>query len=115
MELRMVYFWLHALAVGGRCVCGSIFSSYIHSRIKKTSQLFFYLFQMSYSSEDLLHGWSSILDVICLFLYSSTMYITVIRLQCLTCTTPGITHLLVGHCLHGTFDLYRHLYCWSAA
>ena len=35
MELRMVYFWLHALAVGGRCVCGSIFSSYIHSRVKK--------------------------------------------------------------------------------
>ena len=23
---------------------------------------------------------------------------------------PVITHLLVGHCLHGTSDLYRHLY-----
>ena len=88
MELCMVYFWLHALAVGGRCVCGSISSSYIHSRIRETSQLFFYLFQMTYSSKNLLHGWRSILDVICLFLYSSTMYITVIRLQCLTCTAP---------------------------
>ena len=27
---------------------------------------------------------------------------------------PVITHLLVRHCPHGTFDLYRHLYCWSA-
>ena len=23
---------------------------------------------------------------------------------------PVVTHLLVGHCLHGTSDLYRHLY-----
>ena len=28
---------------------------------------------------------------------------------------PVVTHLLVGHCLHGTSDLYRHLYWWSAA
>ena len=28
---------------------------------------------------------------------------------------PVVTHLLVGHCLHGTSDLYWHLYCWSAA
>ena len=27
---------------------------------------------------------------------------------------PVITHLLVGHCLHGNSDLYRQLYCWSA-
>ena len=45
MELRMVYFWLHALAVGGRCVCGSIFSSYIHSRIKRQANCFFTSFK----------------------------------------------------------------------
>ena len=27
-----------------------------------------------------------------------------------TALLPVITHLLVGHCLHGTSDLYRHLY-----
>ena len=86
MELCMVYFWLHALAVGGRCVCGSIFSSYIHSRIKKTSQLFCTSFKLSYSSENLLHGWSSILDVICLFLYSSTVVHIVCQLMLNLCT-----------------------------
>ena len=28
---------------------------------------------------------------------------------------PVITPLLVGHCLHSTSVLCRHLYCWSAA
>ena len=44
---------------------------------------------------------------LCMFLYSDCNVSPVLP--------PVITHLLVRPCLHGTSDLYRHLYCWSAA
>ena len=81
-----IVFLAACIGIGGRCVYGSIFSSYIYSRMKKVKPtVFVSLSKRPIQLKNLLHGWDNISDVLCLFLYSSTVVDTVCQLMLNLC------------------------------
>ena len=104
-------------------MCGSIFSSYIHSRMKTDKPTVIApLSKHPIQLKTLLHGWDSILDVLCLFLYSSTVVHTVCQLMLNLCmlvrvlipTPPGsgdyVCRCILTAVSHLHFSLLSHIY-----